>query len=89
MAERLADACIDAGARRVVLFGSLATGDWGGIDIDLAVEGLPAEVYFDLLGRLLWDASPEFTVDLVRAEDAPALLLERIREEGEVLRDRQ
>jgi hypothetical protein len=35
------------GARRVVLFGSLAHEAWGvtGADIDLAVEGLPAETY--------------------------------------------
>lgn len=87
LAEELADACAEAGAERVVLFGSLATGRYGRVDIDLAVTGLPRDRYFDLLGELLWDAAPDFTVDLVRTEDAPPLLHERITEEGEVLRE--
>lgn len=35
------------GAREVYLFGSLARGDWqADSDVDLAVEGLPPQVFF-------------------------------------------
>lgn len=84
LAAELARRCVAHGARRVVLFGSLVTGDFGRIDIDLAVEGLPSDVYVELLGQLLLDA-PGFSVDLVRVETAPPSLAERIASEGQVL----
>ncbi|MCB9727200.1 MAG: nucleotidyltransferase domain-containing protein [Deltaproteobacteria bacterium] len=72
------------GARRVVLFGSLATGEvHEGSDVDLAVEGLPKLAYFDALAALM-DAM-ETRVDLVRLEDAPPSLAARIEAEGEPL----
>ncbi len=87
-ASRLARMCAEAGATRVVLFGSLVTGEWRRGDIDLAVEGLPGEAFFPLLGTLLIEALP-FSVDLVAIEDAPAPLRDRIESEGEVLVDRR
>jgi len=86
-AAALALLCLRAGARRVILFGSLVTGDIRRGDIDLAVEGLPADAFFPLLGELLEEAVP-FPLDLVRVEEAPPLLRERILTEGEVLLDR-
>jgi uncharacterized protein len=72
------------GARRVWLFGSLA---WGsaheGSDIDLAVEGLPAEALWPAQGELLRVAP--CSVDLVRIEEAPEALASRIRREGRLL----
>ncbi len=55
--ERLPD-CVDfltgLGARKVLLFGSLARGEFRtDSDVDLAVEGLPSEVYFRAVGELL------------------------------------
>ena len=73
------------GAGRVWLFGSLAWGEPDGTaDLDLAVEGLPPERYFPALNALL-DAAPG-AVDLVRLEEAPAGLRERILREGTVVR---
>jgi uncharacterized protein len=69
------------GASRVVLFGSLATGDFReSSDVDLAVEGLGAGEYFPALADLM--ELLECPVDLVRRELAPASLRERIDAEG-------
>ena len=69
------------GVTRVWLFGSLAWGDaHEASDIDLAVEGLDADAELAALGELLGRAKAP--VDLVRLEDAPAALAERIRREG-------
>lgn len=60
------------GARRVVLFGSLARGgnvSWRS-DVDLAVWGMPADRYFVAVGRLQ-AIDPAVEVDVVRGEDAP------------------
>lgn len=69
------------GARRVVLFGSLARGDTTErSDVDLAVEGLEPSSFFRAIADLtgLFD-SP---VDLVEIEHAPASLLARLELEG-------
>lgn len=72
------------GARRVLLFGSLAWGEPDELaDLDLAVEGLAAADYFEALGELLW-ISPA-PVDLVRLEDAAPGLAARIAAEGRVI----
>jgi predicted nucleotidyltransferase len=72
------------GARRVRLFGSLANGDYNGrSDVDLAVEGLASDEYFEALAELmeLFDAP----VDLVQLESARPSLRDRIAAEGLVL----
>ena len=72
------------GATRVRLFGSLASGDYTGrSDVDLAVEGLASEEYFEALADLmeLFDAP----VDLVRLENARPSLRDRVAAEGLVL----
>jgi predicted nucleotidyltransferase len=74
----------ERGAARVYAFGSVASGLTGPTsDLDLAVEGLPAERYFDALGALM-RALP-CDVDLVRLEEAPESLGERILAEGRAL----
>ncbi len=78
----LADLCRGHGARRVRLFGSLVTGRFGETpDIDLAVDDLPPERFFDLLATLQVHAAPT-EVDLVDLADAPAELRARIEAEG-------
>jgi len=50
--EQAAKALVDAGAREVYLFGSAATGGLReGSDVDLAVTGLPPEVFFWAMGQ--------------------------------------
>ena len=59
------------GARRVILFGSLAHGGWFGphSDVDLAVEGLTGGVFWDAW-RTVEEAIGERAVDLVEIESA-------------------
>jgi predicted nucleotidyltransferase len=72
------------GADRVILFGSLATGTVSpSSDVDVAVAGLAAARYFDALADLMeLFGSP---VDLVRIEEAPESLRDRIAAEGRAL----
>jgi uncharacterized protein len=81
-ARRCADVLASQfGARRVVLFGSVATGLAGArSDLDLAVEGLQPDRYFEVLGRLA-ETTP-VPVDLVLLEEAPESLVERLAREG-------
>ena len=72
------------GARRVWLFGSLAAGHpKPDSDVDLAAEGLPAGVYFKALADLM--GLFQAPVDLVRWEDAPESLRDRVVSEGREL----
>ncbi len=74
------------GAGRVVLFGSVARGEADDdSDLDLAVLGLPGSKFFEAMSKA-WTAAGR-PVDLVRLEDAPPTLRDRILAEGEVLRD--
>lgn len=66
------------GARNVWVFGSVARGKPQDerSDIDLAVEGLPGDRYFRMLGELL--SMFPCPVDLVEIENASPLLRENI-----------
>jgi uncharacterized protein len=75
------------GARRVVLVGSLARGQFGiGSDIDLAAEGIPDEVFFRAGADIEADADG-LRVDLIPIESANALFLADLAREGVVLYD--
>jgi predicted nucleotidyltransferase len=72
------------GARVVYAFGSVVTGTGTpSSDLDLAVRGLPRDAYFDALGELMRVLPCD--VDLVRLEDAPESLRDRVRAEGREL----
>jgi uncharacterized protein len=74
------------GATGVWLFGSLAWGEpHAQSDIDLLVEGI-AEGRWVEAARAVERQAAGVRVDLVRAEDAPASLTARVREEGRRLR---
>ena len=50
--ERAAAVLKEYGAREVYVFGSAARGERrGDSDVDLAVSGLPAQVFFEAMGR--------------------------------------
>ncbi len=71
------------GATQVIAFGSLVHGAWFGprSDIDLAVEGVPAETFWRAwctLDRL----DPAFEIDLVAIESAPERLRDEILRQG-------
>ena len=76
----------ELGARRVVLFGSLLSGELeDGSDVDVAVEGLAPDRYWEGLWRCSEAVGRH--VDLVPLEDASQTLRDRIAREGEVLHE--
>jgi len=82
--QRAREVLVAYGARRVWLFGSLAAGQAKpDSDVDLAAEGLPGDVYFEALAELM--ALFQAPVDLVRWENAPQSLRDRVLMEGREL----
>ena len=70
------------GAKRVVIFGSLARGDFGKrSDIDLAAWGIPPADYFRAVAFVTGFASP-WKIDLIDADDCSTSLGEVILREG-------
>jgi predicted nucleotidyltransferase len=72
------------GVTRVLLFGSLARGEAGlESDVDLLVEGLPAERLFEATAMLSRELDAD--VDLVLRAAARPAVLDRALSEGHVL----
>jgi len=85
LAPALAEICRAYGARQVRLFGSLVTGHYGATpDIDLAVDDLPDERFFDLLSTLQIRAAP-IEVDLIDMNTASPELRRAIESQGKFL----
>ncbi len=79
-----AEALVEAGALEVFVFGSAATGSLrDDSDIDLAVAGLPPEVFFQAMGKA--GEILERPLDLIDLdEDNP--FTRYLKEEGELVR---
>ncbi len=73
----------DFGAKRVVLFGSLAHRLWfsSRSDIDLAVWGIPPDDFFSAYGAIT-NARSKFEVNLVDPEHCLPPLCQAIEKEG-------
>lgn len=70
------------GASQVLLFGSSADSRHEGRDIDIAVAGIPARLFFQFYGDLMFKLSkPLDVVDLTQSNKFTQL----IRQEGVVL----
>lgn len=71
------------GAKRVVLFGSLADTTWFATDsdVDLAVEGLPNEFYWQAW-KVIEDIIGNRSVDLIEIETAKESLKKTIQQYG-------
>lgn len=70
------------GAKRVILFGSLATSYFRkDSDIDIAVEGLSVDAYFKALG-ILEEILGDISFDLVDMQEALPSVLKKIEKEG-------
>lgn len=77
------------GARRVLLCGSLARGDFRkGSDIDLAVEGLDEERFFEA-GAAAARRAGDIGLDLVPLEDATPRYRKWVEREGVLLHDQK
>ena len=74
------------GVERVICFASLARTEASSqvSDIDLAVWGLDAQVFYQAVAQLL-DLDLTISIDLLRGETLPANLLEVIEAEGALL----
>lgn len=71
------------GVNRVVVFGSLVHGHLfhSQSDVDMAVWGLDERKYYRVVAQLL-TLDPAIKIDLVMAENVPAVLLSSIETEG-------
>lgn len=79
------------GATRVYLFGSILDADTFLMhsDVDIAVEGLGADIYFRAVSCIADLASPGLKIDVVPLEDAYEYLKEKILREGVVLYEKE
>lgn len=76
------------GASRIVLYGSLARGDYHlDSDIDIGVEGIPDREYFRAVAECLMDIPRR--VSLVDLRDTYDVFRARIDKEGKVLYERR
>lgn len=76
------------GAKKIILYGSLARGDYRpDSDIDLCVEGLPDRNFFRALAECLMNARHH--VSVLDFKNARGYLRERILKEGRLLYERQ
>jgi predicted nucleotidyltransferase len=83
--QRAAEVLKSFGAREVYVFGSAATGEMDEhSDIDLAVSGLPPEVFFRAYARAS-ECLPARETDLVDL-DSDTPFTRYLREEGELQR---
>ncbi len=75
------------GAKRIILYGSLARGDYHvGSDIDICFEGIPDKEYFRAVAECLMVIPRRISVtDL---QDTYGVFRERINKEGKVLYER-
>lgn len=82
--EKAAEVLIDAGAKAVYVFGSVAEGtDAPDSDLDLAVSGLPPEKYFRAIGDAIMAVSRRIDViDL----DHPNPFTQYLERKGKLLR---
>jgi len=77
------------GVDKIILVGSCLDEDrfHAHSDIDLCIEGLSSERYFEALGELMLEAC-EFDVDLILTEDLPRNKKE-ILQEGKILYEKR
>jgi predicted nucleotidyltransferase len=82
--QRAESILLNHGAMKVILYGSLARGDYRpDSDIDLCVEGLPDENYFRALAECLMTI--QRPVSILDFQDTYGYLRERILREGRIL----
>lgn len=73
------------GAKRIILFGSFATGRFRkDSDVDIAVEGLSAKAYFKALG-IVEEILDDIPFDLIDLREALPSVAERIKKEGIII----
>ncbi|MBC8179685.1 nucleotidyltransferase domain-containing protein [candidate division KSB1 bacterium] len=90
-AQRIVNLLESAGFKfsKIYLFGSVsrdaALSSWS--DIDLAIEGLPEEMYYKAYAFLL--KKSRFAIDLKPFEQLDAMLKEKIRKKGMIVYEKE
>lgn len=77
--------------RRAILFGSRARGDAAErADVDLAIDAPAATIreWMDLVGRIE-EMDTLLPVDIVKWDEAPEMLRDRIESEGQIVYERR
>lgn len=73
----------EAGCREIFLFGSLVDGEIrDGSDIDLAISGCPAGLYYNILGQLLLQLNHQ--VDLIDLDNEDGFV-KHLKKEGKLV----
>ena len=85
--EKIATILLRHGAHRIILYGSLARGDYRpDSDIDVCVEGIPDDQYFRVLAECLMRSAPR--VSVLNFEDTSGYFRQRVIDEGKILYER-
>ncbi len=75
---------IELGARKIILYGSLARGDYDQhSDIDICVDGIPKESYFRAIARCMMEIDRR--ISILEFEKIQGYFKERILSEGKIL----
>ncbi len=75
------------GAEKVLLFGSCIDDVESAYDVDVAIEGVKPEGFFEMYGRILGEVDSE--LDLIPLEDTREHFAKRILEKGKLLYGRE
>lgn len=82
--QTIEDILLQHGAAKVILYGSLARGDYhAGSDIDICVEGLPSKKYFRALAECMMQTHRPMSI--LDFQDTYGALRNRILTEGKVI----
>ena len=85
--KKIESILIRHGASRIILYGSLARGDYRvDSDIDVCFEGIPNRKYFRVVAEILMETDRR--VSMLNFEDAYGHFRERVTKEGKVLYER-
>jgi len=75
---------VELGARKIILYGSLARGDYQPhSDIDICVDGIPKESYFRAIARCMMEIDRR--ISILEFEKIQGYFKERILSEGKIL----
>ena len=86
--QKIKKILIRHGVRRIILFGSMATGDYtDNSDIDICFEGIPASKYFRVIAECM--IAVDRRISLLALEDLHGYLKEKALREGKIIYEKE